>query len=141
MTLPAAVAGFTQLPQGLRFLIAGGFAAAVNWAVRFPLSLVMPYVVAVLVAGAIGMAVGFVIYRRYVFPGSRRTAAQQLRGFIAVNLGATAVVAAVAVILKDGLFPLIGFGLAPEAVAHAGGIAAGAIANFVGHRNVTFGAG
>ena len=135
---PSPTVALTQLPQGLRFLIAGGFAAAVNWAVRFPLSLLLPYAAAVIVAGAIGMAVGFVTYRHYVYPGSRRTTAQQLRGFIAVNCGAMAVVAAVAVILKDGLFPLVGFGFAPEAVAHAVGIAAGALANFVGHRNVTF---
>ncbi len=51
----------TQLPQGARFLIAGGFAAAVNWAVRFPLSLLMPYAAAVIAAGALGMGVGFVI--------------------------------------------------------------------------------
>ena len=129
-----------QLPQGVRFLLAGGFAAAVNWLVRFPLSWAMPYVAAVVIAGAIGMTVGFVIYRHYVFPGSGRAPARQLRDFVAVNLGAMAVVAGVAVALKDGVFPLIGFAVAPEAVAHAIGIAAGAVANFVGHRNVTFSA-
>lgn len=140
MTLPAAAATLTQLPQGLRFLLAGGFAAAVNWAVRFPLSLILPYVLAVLAATAIGMAVGFAVYRHFVFPTSGRAPSRQLRDFIAVNVCAMAVVAAVAVLFKDGLFPLIGLALAPEAVAHAIGIAAGALVNFIGHRHVTFGA-
>ena len=100
----------------------------------------MPYELAVVAAGAIGMAVGFVIYRHYVFPGSGRAPVRQMRDFIAVNLCAMAVVAAVAVALKDGVFPLIGFAVAPEAVAHAIGIAAGAVANFIGHHNVTFSA-
>ncbi len=135
--IPAAAA-LSELPQGWRFLLAGGFAAGVNWLVRFPLSVVLPYGAAVILAGAIGMTVGFVIYRYYVFPGSSRTAAQQVGGFVAVNLVGMAVVAAVAVILKDGLFPLIGLRFASEAIAHAVGIGAGAVANFVGHRNMTF---
>ena len=31
------------LPQSVRFLFAGGFAAGVNWLVRFPLSLILPF--------------------------------------------------------------------------------------------------
>jgi len=138
--IAVASARLAQLPQGIRFLLAGGFAAAVNWLVRFPLSWAMPYALAVVAAGAIGMTVGFVIYRHYVFPGSGRAPARQMRDFIAVNLGAMVVVAVVAVALKAGVFPLIGFAMAPEAVAHAVGIAAGAVANFVGHRSVTFSA-
>ena len=140
MSLPELTFELTRLPQGLRFLLAGGFAAAVNWLVRFPLSLAMPYGLAVLVAGAIGMTIGFVIYRHYVFPGSGRAPTRQVRDFIAVNLCALVAVTAVAILLKDGLFPWLGFALAPDAVAHAIGIAAGALANFVGHRQVTFSA-
>ena len=135
--IPAAAA-LSELPQGCRFLLAGGFAAGVNWLVRFPLSLVLPYGAAVILAGAVGMTVGFVMYRYYVFPASSRSAAQQVRGFVAVNLVGMAVVAVVAVMLKDGLFPLIGLRFASEAIAHAVGIGVGAVANFVGHRNVTF---
>ena len=135
-----ASARLAQLPQGARFLLAGGFAAAVNWLVRFPLSWAMPYAAAVVLACAIGMMVGFVAYRHYVFPGCDRAPTRQMRDFIAVNLGAIAVVAGVALALRDGLFPLLGFAIAPEAVAHMIGIAAGAAANFIGHRSLTFGA-
>ena len=58
--------------QVFRFLLLGGLAAAINWAVRFPLSLVLPIGPAVAVAYLIGMSVGFWLYRTYVFPGSSR---------------------------------------------------------------------
>ncbi len=54
--------------QVVRFLFLGGFAAAVNWLIRFPLSLFLPLSAAVAVAYLIGMSVGFTLYRTYVFP-------------------------------------------------------------------------
>jgi energy-coupling factor transport system substrate-specific component len=122
-----------------RFLLAGGFAAFVNWAVRFPLSLVMPFWAAVAVAMGIGMCVGFVIYRRYVFPGSSRRLWKQVRDFIAVNGVGIVVTLAVAVGLKQLLLPHALFEeVVLEALCHAAGIAAGAVANYFGHRDVTF---
>jgi putative flippase GtrA len=133
---------FTQqihkMPQGVRFLIAGGFAALVNWLVRFPLSIVLPFPAAVAVATAIGMTVGFVSYRHFVFPGSARVLGEQLRDFILVNLVSMAIVTAVAVLLADVVFPLAGVSWHTEAIAHAIGIAAGAVSNFYGHRLVSF---
>ncbi len=126
------------LPQSLRFLLAGGFAAFVNWVVRFPLSLVMPFAPAVALANIIGMVVGFVIYRRYVFPGSRREFSHQVRDFIIVNLLSMIVVVAVSVIFADHLLPMMGLAWHTEAIAHAIGIAAGAVSNFFGHRQFSF---
>ena len=127
-----------RLPQPVRFLFAGGLAAGINWLARFPLSTVMPFLPAVLGAAVIGMAVGFVLYQMLVFPGSRRPLLARLRNFVFVNALASAGVVAVAM----GLVHLLLLAMAPgpaEAVAHACGIAAGAVLNFFGHRALTFG--
>ncbi len=127
-----------DLPQGVRFLLVGGFAALVNWLVRFPLSLFLPFAAAVATATAIGMVVGFVLYRHLVFPGSQRALGDQLRDFILINLVSMGIVTFVAVVFEDRVLPLIGVTWHAEAIAHAIGIAAGALSNFYGHRHHSF---
>ena len=41
---------FLALPQIVRFLLLGGLAAAINWLVRFPMSLALPFPAAVFLA-------------------------------------------------------------------------------------------
>lgn len=122
-----------------RFLIAGGSAALLNWLVRFPLGLVMPYPAALLFAQAIGMAYGFVVYRSWAFRSSRRRSIfTELRDFLAVNAAGAAVTIGLAVAAETALSAVLpGVGLA-QALAHALGIAAGAVANYLGHRHITF---
>jgi len=125
-------------PQILRFLALGGFAALVNWAVRFPLSLVMPFPAAVAVAYAIGMSVGFSLYRRHVFPGAGKPLAYQATMFVTVNLVTAMLVMAVATSLVAAPF------LEPlplqmrEGLAHGVAIGLGAVVNFIGHKLLTF---
>jgi len=130
--------GPMKLPQTARFLIAGGAAALLNWLVRFPLSYIMPFAGAVAIANVIGMVFGFVAYRHFVFPGSSRQLAHQLRDFVIVNLFSMAVVVAVSVLSADYVLPLVVFRWHVEAISHAIGIAAGAVTNFFGHRKFSF---
>ena len=125
-------------PEG-RFLIAGGIAALVNWLVRFPVELVLPYFAALLVATCIGMTCGFVLYRAWVFPGSTRPLDRQVRDFILVNLTGQATMLGVAAILRQALIWAGVGALVAGASAHALGIAVGAVVNYLGHRHVTFG--
>ena len=126
-----------RVPQPVRFVLAGGFAAGVNWLARFPFSAFMPFAAAVLLATLVGMCIGFVLYQMTVFPESGRPLLMQLRDFAVVNVLATAIVVAVAVVSEPVL--LLGIDAAPaQALAHAFGIAAGAAANFFGHRAWTF---
>lgn len=121
-----------------RFLVAGAIAALVNWLARFPVELVLPFAAAVVVAMAIGMTCGFVLYRRWVFSGSDRPLAAQIRDFILVNLLGQGVMLGLAVLSRE---LLVWRGLEPAlagALAHALGIAAGAVVNYLGHRHVTF---
>jgi putative flippase GtrA len=127
-----------KMPQTARFLLAGSAAALLNWLIRFPLSYVMPFAGAVTVANVIGMVFGFVAYRHFVFPGSSRLLAHQLRDFIVVNVFSMAVVVAVSVVFARHVLPLMGLHWQIEAQSHAIGIAAGAVTNYFGHRQFSF---
>jgi len=126
------------LPEAWRFILAGSLAALVNWLVRFPLSWIMPFAGAVAVANVIGMVFGFLSYRFYVFPGSSRQLAHQLRDFIMVNLLSMSVVVLVSVVAASYMLPWIGWLWQTEAVSHALGIGAGAVTNYFGHRRFSF---
>lgn len=123
----------------VRFLFAGGSAALVNWLVRFPLGLLLPYSSAVLVAQGIGMAYGFVIYRNWAFrPTTARGLWREIRDFLLVNAAGIAITLAVAIGVA-ALFGALGVpAMFGEAAAHAIGIGFGAVANYFGHRYVTF---
>lgn len=123
----------------VRFLIAGGSAALLNWLVRFPLSLVLPYAAAVLAALAIGMAYGFVIYRNWAFRSSgSRSVFVELRDFAVVNAAGAAVTVGVAVAVEAGVSLLPVAPVVAEGFAHAVGIACGAVVNYAGHKHITF---
>lgn len=122
----------------VRFLIAGGAATLVNWLVRFPLDVMMPYAAAVALAAACHMALAFVLYRVWVFPGSDRHLLMQISDFILINLVSMAVTVGVSVALRQVLMAL-GIGpLVAAAAAHFVGIGSGAIAGYIGHRRITF---
>jgi len=123
----------------VRFLLAGGSAALLNWLVRFPFGLFLPYTTALIAAQAVGMAYGFIIYRNWAFRSSgERSVVAELRDFLAVNAAGAVVTIALAVAAKAGLLLLGVPATIAEGVAHAGGIAAGAVVNFLGHKHMTF---
>ncbi|MDW3098962.1 MAG: GtrA family protein [Alphaproteobacteria bacterium] len=130
----------------LRFLLVGSLAAAVNWIARIALSAAfapaLSFEMAVLIAYAIGMTSGFLLYRAYVFPDAGLPMAVQLRRFIAVNLVSAVEVWLVAVVLLRMVVPALGIGLEvmpiAEALAHGIAIAIGAATSYVGHKLLTF---
>lgn len=122
-----------------KFLVCGGFAAFVNWAARIALSSVMPFEVAVVLAYAVGMVVGFVLYRTVVWTDHDASLSDQVLGFVLVNGLSAVVVFGVAIGLRGGLETLLGSGgRLVDAGAHGIAIGVGALANFVGHRSFTF---
>lgn len=124
--------------EKIRYIIAGGAAAGINWLVRFPLSEWMPFSVAVALATAIGMVFGFFSYKYLVFGPTTRGLLGQIRDFIGVNLFAALFTVGVAIALKD-VFPWPNSWLIlVEPASHAAGIAAGAVVNYLGHRHITF---
>lgn len=121
-----------------RFLLAGGFAALVNWAARFPLNEVMPFGAAVIAAYAIGMVVGFFLYRFFVFEAHQGDARSQLWKFVLVNVIGAIEVWALAVAFVHWLAPALGWTLWVEPISHAAAIGIGAATSYVGHRLLTF---
>ncbi|MGE7153710.1 GtrA family protein [Methylorubrum rhodesianum] len=128
----------------VRFLIAGGSATAINWLTRIPLSLVLPFEAALLTAYGLGMAASFWLYRAFVFRvASRGSLRGQVGLFLAVNAVGAGVVLAVSTAMLDGLTILLPELRLPvaQALAHGLGIAVGAVANYLGHRLLTFASG
>lgn len=124
-------------PQG-RFIVAGALASLVNWLVRFPLELAMPFAAAVLVAMMIGMTCGFLLYDRWVFPGSLRPLLSKIRDFIAVNFVSQSIMFVVSVGARELLLLGDWSTVKAGAAAHLFGIGCGAIVSFLGHRSITF---
>ncbi len=120
------------------FLLAGGIAALANWLSRFGFSLFMTYGEAVVAAYAVGMAVAFVLNKRYVFPHSRRALGAEMSFFVLFNLAAFPVVWATAYLLGEWLLP----GVLPRqlalALGHGCAVAVPAVVNFVLHKSITF---
>jgi len=99
----------------------------------------LPFDLAVLFAYFIGMSAGFVLYRTYVFPGSTRPLGEQSGIFILVNLCGAAIVLGSTWALLNILTNATPWPVAlNEALSHGAAIGIGAIANFFGHKSVTF---
>lgn len=121
-----------------RFLMAGGFAALVNWGTRFPLNEAMPFGAAVIVSYGVAMVVGFFLYRAFVFEAQAADPRGQVWRFVVVNLVGAAEVWLIAVGLARWLAPAIGWTLWVEPVSHAIAIGIGAATSYLGHRLLTF---
>ncbi|MGP8233557.1 MAG: GtrA family protein [Methylovirgula sp.] len=122
----------------VKFLIAGGLATAINWLVRFPLSIVLPFSAAVAIAYMIGMVAGFLLYSRWVFPPTSIPLASQIGRFIAVNIAGGVAVVILAPLLARSL-ESGGFDQgAAQAIGHGLAIAIGAVINYFGHKLITF---
>ncbi len=124
----------------MRFIAAGGALAAMNWLLRFPLSLALPYEAAVVAAAAAMIAIGFFLYRGYVFAPSSRSVRWQMTMFFVVSFVGVGVTTLVAAEARD-IFQHRSLLRAADAEAfgHIFGIGAAAIWNFLGHRHLTFG--
>lgn len=120
------------------FLVIGGLAAGVNWLSRFAYERAMPFSVAVIAAYATGMVVAFVLFQRFVFPGSPQPRRQQALRFCLVNLAGMAQTWAVAMLLVEWLFPRTGMTFHPEAIGHGLAIAAPVASSWYAHRHFTF---
>lgn len=124
--------------QFVKFVIAGGIAAVVNFGSRIVLSLWMPYVPAIVVAYCIGMLTAFIINKLFVFQDSDGALHHQVSWFIAVNVAAVIQTVAISVLFADYLFPLANMDWHREAVAHAIGLAIPVFTSYVGHKYITF---
>jgi putative flippase GtrA len=101
-------------------------------------SLALPFSVSLVIGAGVGLAIGFLLYRTWVFPGSTVGLTLQTIRFMAVNTVSAGVVIALAMAIAPLLAGLPISTLNQQNLAHAMAIGFGATINFIGHRCFTF---
>ena len=126
--------------QFLLFVIVGSTAALLHWMARYLLSYWFSFPVAVALAYAVGLGVAFELNRRLVFPSSSRSAAEQARDFLLVNLAFFPVVWSASVWIKQSMVAR-GFHMYVDGIAHGIAIAIPVFLTFLIYKFFTFGEG
>ncbi len=124
--------------QFIRFLFAGGLAAAANFGSRFLYSKYLDYELAIVAAYLTGMLIAFLLMRGHVFRAKKGRLLPQIFKFILVNLAAVGQTLAISLSLVKWGLPYIGIFVHTEAIAHLAGVLFPAITSFFGHKFLTF---
>ncbi|QSQ42582.1 GtrA family protein [Xanthomonas translucens pv. undulosa] len=122
----------------IKFLLAGGTAAAANFGSRILLGQVMPYTSSIVVAYLIGMLTAFVLNRMFVFEAASTGLRHQAIWFTLINIAAVLQTLACSLILARWMFPAMGMRFHPETLAHAIGVAVPVFTSYFGHKALTF---
>ena len=122
----------------MRFLVAGGVAAAANVASRIAFSRFMGLEAAVVLAYLVGMAVAFALMRSKVFPPSEAPIGRQAAIFVAVNLAAILQTLIVTLVLARWALPALGVRRFVEEIAHVAGVCVPVITSYFGHKHFSF---
>jgi len=124
--------------EGARFFVAGSVASGINWLTRLGFSFIVPFPAALAIGAGVGMLVGFVIYRSWVFPASSRGLRTQTVLFLLVNAVTASFVVTASLFIVGLLTEVPVSDRNRENLAHALAIGCGAIISFLGHRTFTF---
>jgi putative flippase GtrA len=124
--------------QFIRFLLAGGLAAAANYGSRFVFSLWVSYGVAIVLAYLVGMVVAFVLMRHHVFSARDGALGPQVLKFASVNLLAVLQTLVISLLLARWVLPRMGVVEHAEAIAHLVGVLVPVVTSYFGHRMLTF---
>jgi putative flippase GtrA len=125
-------------PQFLKFLVAGGVAAAVNFGSRIVFNHWMPFSAAIVVAYIVGMITAFVLTKLFVFTDSARPTWQSAVFFTLVNVIAVLQTWAVSVVLAYYVLPWLGITWHPKEIAHFVGVVVPVFTSYIGHKKLTF---
>lgn len=125
--------------QFMRFLLVGGFSAAVNFFSRIGYSHFMTFRFAIVAAYVTGMVTAYILMRWLVFNASGKHPAREFYYFTLVNLVAIVQVWLVSVGLAEHLFPRLSMSFYPQEVAHFVGICVPVVSSYVGHKYLSFG--
>ena len=122
----------------VRFLFAGGVAAAVNIATRVGFSALMSYGWAILAAYLCGMTTAWGLSRLLVFEPSGARWTHEYGRFALVNVVAAAQVWLISEGLAQWLFPANGMTFHPDLVAHGIGVVVPVFTSYIGHKHFSF---
>ena len=138
---PASASGSTRgtlaSNRFLRFLLVGGFAAAVNFGSRIVLSHWLYYAAAIVIAYLAGLFTAFVLNRRFVFTEATNRLHRQMFWFVVVNAFALAQTLIISLLLARHVLPYIGITWHIEEIAHAFGIAVPILSSYGGHKHLS----
>jgi len=124
--------------QFVRFVFAGGFAAAVNFGSRFFYDKYVSFSTAVILAYITGMVTAFVLTKLFVFEKSRHSTRKEFIYFTLVNLVAIVQTYAISIGLAEYFFPYINMTFYPKAIAHGAGVVFPVFTSFIGHKYLSF---
>jgi putative flippase GtrA len=122
----------------VKFIIAGGFAAVINFSSRIGLSVFLGYETAIVIAYLIGMLTAFALNRRFVFESRQGRTAHQFFYFTLVNLFAIFQTLVVSLLLARMVLPWLGIEHGVEEIAHFFGICVPVFTSFLGHKYLSF---
>ncbi|UKE50375.1 GtrA family protein [Xanthomonas translucens] len=122
----------------IKFLLAGGTAAAANFGSRILLGQVMPYTWSIVVAYLIGMLTAFVLNRMFVFEAASTGLKHQAIWFTLINIAAVLQTLVCSLAFARWIFPAMGMRFHPETLAHAIGVAVPVFTSYFGHKALTF---
>ena len=143
MTRPVKVFESLYATRFLRFLVAGGLAALVNFGSRFFYNIFVDFSAAVVLAFLSGLTVGYLLNKRYVFTASTNSVSQEIGWFVLINTLALAQTWGLSVYLVQLLPQFIavdspGRSDMVEALAHGAGIMLPVFTSYIGHKYLTF---
>jgi energy-coupling factor transport system substrate-specific component len=132
------IIGFYTSAQFTRFLVVGGIALLVHWLSRLAFNIVMSYGWAIVLAYVVGMAVGFVLNKIYVFPCSVRSTQTEMIFFFFVNIAAFPLVWVLAYVMGEWFLIRYMPRDIALAIAHGVAITLPVFMNYALHKLVTF---
>ncbi len=124
--------------QFMKFVAAGGIAAAANFFSRIGFSQFMEYVPAIVCAFFVGLMTGFILMRAFVFGGGSNPVRMQVLYYVLVNLFALIQTVAISLLLARWLLPAAGVAQYAEEVAHFFGVGIPVLTSYFGHKYWSF---
>ncbi len=124
--------------QFVKFLAAGGTAAALQWTARFIFSHYFAYSTAVPLAYLVGLVTAYALNILFVFQKSGNSRRKEVLYFIGVNLLALPVVWGVSILFGSIVLPHVLSRPIAEGIGNGIGILSPVIMSFVLHKKITF---
>ena len=121
----------------MRFLMAGGTAASLNFGSRFVFSTFMPFEFAIVCAFFVGLSSGFIFHKLLVFGPTDNSVRRQIGAYTAVNLIALLQTWVVTLLMANVLVPTLGVETG-EGLSHLCGVIVPAVTSYLVHNYLTF---
>jgi putative flippase GtrA len=125
-------------PRFLKFLVAGGIAAGVNFGSRIVFNHWMPFSAAIVVAYIAGMITAFILTKLFVFDKSVHSTSRSVMYFTLVNLVAVLQTWLVSMALLYYVLPWMGVAWHNKEIAHFFGVIVPVFTSYIGHKKLSF---